>query len=245
MTKVLINITSYREYELKYLKPVLDSYTGKDFKDFEVTVVLSTAYDYKPVNCINLPQTYTGWEHTFNGNEFLKEHYQEHDLIISQDSDILVTPQNIQYYLKYQSLPVEYIGGFLVAEGKYLISMKQPHFPFVTEKLVIEGKQWIVPHILHQASSISDRDRYGKYLQTASKGVLKASKGYSVGALARTEIYLSGGMKKVVSIDGIKDGSAIIQHIPMKYINGTPKFELWKFMTPEKVLKEYSHDFPR
>ena len=235
MTKLLISITSCSEQKKPYLKQIVDSYTGDDFKDYSVSVVLASNW-YKPRNCINLDLTGNGWEQCWSCHQYLKDHYSEADIIINQDDDILVTPQNIQYYLKYQSLPMEYIGGFLVAEGEYLISMKAPVFPFVDEKLTLEGKQWIVPHILHQASSISDRERYAKYLQTASKGALKASKGYSVGALARTDIYLND-MKKVVLVEGIRDGSAIIQHLPMKYINGTPKFELWKYVTMKTISK--------
>ena len=243
--KVIISITSYSPSKKKYLDMLLESYSK--WKKYDVSIALAVNYPYETSgsNITIVPSTMTGWDYTYNNKTYLADNYKSFDLIVETDDDIQVTEANLDYYCQFRGIDKSLIPGYLVAEGEYLISMKQPHFPFVTEKLVIEGKQWIVPHILHQASSISDRDRYGKYLQTASKGVLKASKGYSVGALARTEIYLSGGMKKVVSIDGIKDGSAIIQHIPMKYINGTPKFELWKFMTPEKVLKEYSHDFPR
>ena len=243
--KVIISITSYSPSKKKYLDMLLESYSK--WKKYDVSIALAVNYPYETSgsNITIVPSTMTGWDYTYNNKTYLADNYKSFDLIVETDDDIQVTESNIEYYLKWQHIPMDLIPGYLVAEGEYLISMKQPHFPFVTEKLVIEGKQWIVPHILHQASSLSDRERYAKYLQTASKGVLKASKGYSVGALARTEIYLSGGMKKVVLVGGIKDGSAIIQHIPMKYINGTPKFELWKFMTPEKVLKEYSHDFPR
>src|ERR1039458_8263801 len=234
--KVIISITSYSPSKKKYLDMLLESYSK--WKKYDVSIALAVNYPYETSgsNITIVPSTMTGWDYTYNNKTYLADNYKSFDLIVETDDDIQVTEANLDYYCQFQGIDKSLIPGYLVAEKEYLISMKQPHFPFVTEKLIVEGKQWIVPHVKHSACFIADRERYGKYLQTASKGVLKESKGYSVGALARTDIYLHD-MKKVVLVDGIKDGSAIIQHLPMKYSNSEPAFMKWKFVTTESISK--------
>jgi hypothetical protein len=230
----LISITSYSHNKKKYLDIMLEAYSK--WTKYDVSIALAVNYPYEPSgsNITIVPSTMTGWDYTYNNKTYLAKTYHDYDFTVETDDDILVTEANLAYYCQFQGIDKSLIPGFLVAEGKYLISMKAPVFPYVDEKLVIEGNNWIVPHVKHSACFIADRERYAKYLQTASKGVLEASKGYSVGALARTDIYLND-MKKVVLVDGIKDGSALVQHIPMKYSNSEPAFMRWKFMTPDTI----------
>ena len=235
--KVIISITSYSPSKKKYLDMLLESYSK--WKKYDVSIALAVNYPYETSgsNITIVPSTMTGWDYTYNNKTYLADNYKSFDLIVETDDDIQVTEANLDYYCQFRGIDKSLIPGYLVAEKEYLISMKQPHFPFVTEKLIVEGKQWIVPHVKHSACFIADRERYGKYLQTASNGVLEASKGYSVGALARTEMYCNNTFKKIVGVEEIKNGSAIIQHLPMKYINGTPKFELWKYVTMKTISK--------
>jgi hypothetical protein len=232
MINVLISITSYDKNKQKYVKQLIDTYST--FKKYNTTIVLSCNYDYKPFGSINIPATFTDWNHTFQNKEYLKENYKDYDLIVETDDDVQVTETNLDYYLKWKHLPVDLIPGFLVAEGDYLISMKQPHFPFLDGKLTIEGRQWIIPHSSHSNSFIVDKERYGIFLQTTD---IKPHtiKSYSVQTTSRVEIYNT--FKKVVLISGINDDSALVQHLSMKYSNQTLSFDKWKFLT------KY-HDFP-
>ena len=247
--KVLVSITSWSPDKKKYLDMIIEAYSK--WTKYIPTIVLAVNYPYE-TNVIVIPSIRGGWDHCWNNKEYLQQNYQDYDLIIEQDDDIMITETNLDYYVTNQytlpdykdkmypnridanGSPKKYMPGFLVAEGDYLISLKQPHFPFIDEKFTIGSGYWIVPHIGHSACFIVDKDRYSIFLKNTDNQP-KRIKGHSIGATARTEIY--NIFNKMVLVDGIKDKSALVQHLPIKYVNGTPNFNKWKFTTVNTIDK--------
>ena len=101
--KILFAITSYFPVKQKFLGPILANYTGSMFASHSVDVVLCTHYSSSYDNVSYVSSSVDGWHHAHACNHYVMEHYKDYDFLVLSDDDVQVTPQNLEYYQKYQS----------------------------------------------------------------------------------------------------------------------------------------------
>lgn len=237
MTKLLVSITSYNERERPLLEQVLSNYQT-EFSDLHLQFVLSINYDFDiPPNAIALPKQYDHWHYTWNNKKYLADNYQHYQFIIEQDSDILITRENLDYYIAtVANLSLDYIPGFLVYEQnpqgqKYLITMHSS-LPRIAEKRVFNGKEFLIPYNLHACMFICDRARYGLALNAGLSIEPTTIHPYTSAEWSRSDIYSI--FKKVVSVDDIKNGNALVHHLSNKYWS-SPFMKYSSFAKPKEV----------
>ena len=140
-------------------------------------------------------------------------------------------------------MPLTHIPGYLTgvtpARGNtQLISLCPMFPPMIDEKIIIDSKLWIVPHNKHSAAFVIDSLRYSMFLKNSPKVMPERYQMYSKGALSRVAVYIFGGIQKVVEVSAIKDGSAVVNHLPIKYANHLPHSVI-KFIE-SKDIEKYS-----
>lgn len=239
MKKVLLTITSWIPSEKRYLDTIIDAY-GK-FRDYKCDIFLSVNYPYETKEeVVIVPTTFKGVVHTWACHQVMADNYQYYDLIVSVDADILLTEENLDFYVRNQSLSMDYIPGYLVYEElnnvRAIVSMRMCGEPPVEDYLIIGGERWIVPSKKHSACFVADKERYGIYLGTGHGIKPEADKTLNMQAMARTGIYLCGKFKKVVSINGVRDGSTLVRHLPSKYMDQT-KYAPIRYLTPDMLTE--------
>lgn len=231
MTSILFSITSHDVKHYPFVKRIVDSYTGDDFAGYNVHIALACNYTSSfsaskvtAPSFTMLPNIKCGWDYTWNNESYLEQNYTNYDLIVSQDDDVLITPTNIEYYLQYQGLPLTYIPGYLVGEYTHhgtasLLTQCSIFGQTVIDQETISGSSFFTPRSCHSACFIADKDRYAQFLK-ASPVVPETYSFYTHPMLSRSAIYLFGQMKKIVGLKNVRDGSAIINHLPCRYSKG-------------------------
>ena len=229
MVKLLVAITSWSRDHDRFLRRVLDCYRD-EYSDLDVTVALSVnfPFDYDGPNIVRLPKTYDGWRYTWNAREF--ELGSDFDLLIESDDDVQINRASVEYYLNAaDACGPDRIPGLLSCEGDRLITMHSG------AKSVIEagGRRWIVPRNVHSACLIIDRERWIK--QTPSRTPTKAA-WCTEAEYARSETYFR--FEKAVAVDAIADGSALVTHLPNRYL-GKPYM---RYPTALEVVEKISEE---
>jgi len=220
--KLLISITSYNERERPFLEKVLANYQS-EFADAKLQFVLSVNYPFDiPPNAMVLPKQYDGWRYTWNNKEYVAKHYHSFDFIIDSDADCHISRINFDHYVTEASkLSLDYVPGFMSYEedkqgGKHLITL-QNWETRVSEKWKLNGKHYITPYNLHTPAVIVDKHRYHLAIKDGLKMTPYRWHFYTEAEMSRTALYYH--FKKVVAVDGIQSGNALVWHTPNKYHN--------------------------
>lgn len=243
--KILAVLVNYGTEQLQYLEQVVKSL--KSFKKYEVTVFVNSNIDLNingidKVNIFNLddyqllPLTCrkTIWD---NKDLF--------DIFIYGENDHLFLEKHVEKHMEYSKiLPKNRISGLIQYEeddtGKYYPGF---HADFGWDFKSVEiyrGKKFAHFSNVHQASFILTRNELlniGKkfnFLQLVIKKTftsrikrklrkclglqLERENKYSVKCKVNTDIYLFGGMKKMICISEFEDN--LIHHLPNLYIEG-------------------------
>lgn len=218
MKKLLIGINSWNEREAKYLTQVLDSYAS--FTNYSVTIALACNYPYTysgSLNIIPLTTELKGLYHTWSTHPFLADHYRDYDLIGNQDSDILLTEANVQYYFKHsEHLPPEYIIGFLPYEinasgQKTLISLWPFHHPKLFTKSTIDG--YYIPQNKNSCCFMADKERFKWAIENGMSLTPVAIPPMDLPTTGRSGIYTQ--LTKVINTDNAE--GFLVRHLPQKY----------------------------
>jgi len=242
--KLLVSICSYAEHESVYLNKVIESYyeITKADPSIEIDIALCVNYNYLSylvytdrIKFHIIRPKYTELAFIYSTNQFIIDNVKNYDLFIHTDSDVVVTYQNIIYYLQNmdflkEKIPnsyMNYIPGFLVYEldsnnNKRIISMNTDYPPLGDEYLEIARRRYVVPHNLHSNMNMVDSERL---LNAISSGRFNSDptiyKGmYYIREYCMTNIYFDCGMKKVVAplVPGY-----LVHHTPNKYITLSDK----------------------
>lgn len=222
--KVLATLTSW----------ISDTYVSQIVDNYESM----TKYKVDVVTEINKHSKNKNELHAWSLHSFLANNYQNYDLIINQDDDILITETNLDYYVNYQSLDEDYIPGFLLYEEgkgkKQILHMRAPQqFENI---LTINNEKYIIPLRKHSAFFVADKDRYEKYLSAGYGITPTQSNQENIQSMARTEIYTCGVFTKVIHIQSIIDNTSLAKHIPDKFASQYD-YQPILMMTPENFIK--------
>jgi len=182
-----------------------------------------------------------GWSFVYNNDEYIRENYMDYDLLVSQEDDMLISQDGLDYYCKFQSLPQAYVPGFMYSEvwkgQAYILGM--PLWPPLYDyKMTLDKNPFFDPHSKHSGLFMTDKNRYTLYLKNSGsvspdKHYMPISE-YSAGAQAKVDFYLNGGMEEVVSVSDVKSGAALIKHLPNTYIS-QEKYRMIPYVTPENI----------
>jgi hypothetical protein len=243
--KVLAVLVNYGEEQLSYLEQVVKELKG--FKKYNVRIIVNsniplTIDGIDEVNVLELndyqllPLTCrkTIWE---NRNDF--------EVFIYGENDLLFTESLLNKNLEYSNyLPKNRISGLVRFEedisGKYYPDY---HFDFDWDYNSVEvynGKKFAHFNNVHQATFILTKEqllRVGRkinFLELINENTLfdkitrkfreklgfkvERQNKYSVKCKVNTDIYLYGGMKKMICISDFEDN--LIHHLPNLYIEG-------------------------
>ncbi|MDR6846416.1 hypothetical protein [Flavobacterium granuli] len=243
--RVLVVLVNYGEEQISYLEKVIKEF--RSFEKYDVTIIVNSNiplslagidkvnvfelddYQLLPLTCRKVI-----WE---NRNEF--------DVFIYGENDHLFIEKHIDNHLEYAKiLPKNRISGLIQYEenetGKYYPGY---HFDFewdFNSVEVYEGKTFAHFNNVHQATFILTQEqlfRVGNkinFLELENENTLYAKikrkirkkfglkvereNKYSVKCKVNTDIYLFGGMKKMICITDFEDN--LIHHLPNLYING-------------------------
>ena len=242
--KLLVSICSYSDHETGYLNKVIEEYYNITIADpsIEIDIALCTNYNYREylkytdkIEFHIIRPKYTELAFIYSTNQFILDNVDKYDLFIHTDSDVLVTYQNINYYLQLndflkEKLPSSYLSfipGFLVYEldktnSKRIISMNTDYLPLIDECLEIAGKKFIVPHNLHSNMNMIDSERLRKAIHiggfNSDPSVYKGM--YYIREYCMSNVYFDCGMKKIVA--PLHPGY-LVHHTPNKYITLSDK----------------------
>lgn len=224
---ILISIVSWRAKEEIYLQQVLNEYS-ESFSDCNPHYVIALNYTSSlsfPANTTFITESNLNCaKFCWACHPYINDNFRNYDYIINSDSDIIITRDNFNYYISQSiQLNKSYIPGFLSIEtpdsgSPYLLTMS-PLFPRIRKYLEINEKKYIVPISCHSACSIIDRERYQYSFDHSLAKSPCSGNGYNHNDLARSDIYTNGDFTKVISYEGIKNGKALVKHLPNRYWN--------------------------
>jgi hypothetical protein len=239
MNSILISLNSWGANKERYLRRVLDYYAD-NFGDYSVDVVLSTTYPFKydklPVT--PLPQVYSGHAFCWNNRKYILENGDKYSFVLDSDDDMLLTRENLAYYIANESLPLDYVPGFLSYEEargeKWLLTVNSTSLCMWADEFEIYQKQFVTPSNLHSALFLVDKPRFDSIKGKLSSEPTKSGK-YTVAEWARTEPY--SVLKKAVSVEEIVSGGALVEHLPKKYASWNYTFLMPRVLFPVKEPK--------
>lgn len=220
--KILVSITTYHKDKEEYVSQLIKEYEKIcDEINCTIDIVICKNYDanfiYKNKIVINLSE-YKGENHCWANKEFIYKNYENYDYIIESDDDVLISKQNILQYVKYESLSLDLIPGFIITEEDkenrvYIHSMLFNSPPVFSENFRLNNNNWFVPENIHAACFMIDKKRMNLFLKNTD-GKIKNMYSYDVQCTARSEIY--NFFKKIINLDEMD--SHIVKHLTNKYL---------------------------
>lgn len=245
LLKLLVVLVNYGDEQLIFLKKVIQEL--KTFKKFDVTIIVNSNIELN-IEGINLVNVLTLPDYQLlplTCRKVIWDNRDDYDLFIYGENDHLFLEEHIEKHIEYSSiLPTNRISGLIQYEedltGKYYPGL---HADFDWNYKSVEsygGKKFAHFNNVHQASFILTQKqllRVGKKInflelvneQTITYRIIKKIRKkfglklprenkYSVKCKVNTDIYLFGGMKKMICISEFEDN--LIHHLPNLYIEG-------------------------
>jgi hypothetical protein len=216
--RVLLAINSWRSDKARWLHRVLAAY-AEHYADLDLRVLLSVNYAFdcagvcKGLNLIRLPRRYEGWDYCWNARA--AEFASDWDILIESDDDLVVPRAGLQYYVEAMHvLSRECIPGFLSVESDgrkdYLITMPK----LFGQAAFAREPGWIEPCNVHSACFVIDRARWEQ--SPPSREPCRAA-WMTRPEYARSEVY-HRCYRKRVRVSAIHDGTALVHHLPNRYL---------------------------
>lgn len=242
---IIAVLVNYGEEQITYLEKVIEEF--RSFDKYDVTIIVNSNiplslagidkvnvfelgdYQLLPLTCRKVV-----WE---NRNKF--------DLFIYGENDHLFKEKHIDNHLDYAKIiPKNRISGLIQYEedetGKYYPGYHCDFEWNFNSVEVYEGKKFAHFNNVHQATFILTKEQLlsiGKkinFLELVNENTFVAKikrkirkklglkverqDKYSVKCKVNTDIYLYGGMKKLICISDFEDN--LIHHLPNLYIHG-------------------------
>ncbi|MBE8727778.1 hypothetical protein [Flavobacterium hungaricum] len=245
MKSILAVLVNYGSEQISYLEQVTKAL--KNFENYEVTIIVNSniPLNINNVDKVNVIKLDDYQLLPLTCRKIIWENRNNFDLFIYGENDHLFLEQHIDKHIEYsQILPKNRISGLIQfeedASGKYYPGYHDD-FNWDFESVEVYGtKKFAHFSNVHQATFILTKDqllRIGKkinFLELVDekslifriKRKLRKKLGlkvdrqnkYSVKCKVNTDVYLYGGMKKMICISEFENN--LIHHIPNLYIEG-------------------------
>ncbi|NBL64832.1 hypothetical protein GV828_06415 [Flavobacterium sp. NST-5] len=245
MKKILAVLVNYGDEQLNYLKQVVDEL--KSFKKYKVTIIVHSNIDLdiELIDKVNIYQLEDYQLLPLTCRKTIWENRNDYELFIYGENDHLFLEKHIDKHLEYTAiLPKNKIPGLIQFEekdGYYYYPAYHADFDWDFKSVkVYDNKIFAHFNNVHQASFILTKQQLlnigskinfvalvneKTFLATLKRKLkkrlgfkLERENKYSVKCKVNTDIYLYGGMEKLICISEFKDN--IIHHLPNLYVEG-------------------------
>lgn len=242
---ILAVLVNYGEEQLSYLELVAAEL--KNFDKYDVTIIVNSNIPLNLVGIdkVNVFELDDYQLLPLTCREVIWENRNKFDIFIYGENDHLFKEKHIDNHLEYAKiLPKNRISGLIQYEedetGKYYPGY---HFDFewdFNSLEIYEGKKFAYFNNVHQATFILTKhqlQRVGKkinFLELVNENTLfskikrkirkklglkvERQNKYSIKCKVNTDVYLYGGMKKLICISEFEEN--LIHHLPNLYIHG-------------------------
>lgn len=245
MKTILAVLVNYGVEQVSYLEQVVESL--KSFKKYEVTVVVNSnvPLNISGIDKVNVIKLDNYQLLPMTCRKVIWNKKNDFDIFVYGENDHLFLEKHFDNHLVYSEiLPKNRISGLIQYEedniGKYYPGY---HFDFEWDFKSVEnydGKRFAHFNNVHQATFILTKEqllRVGKKInffelvnedtllskiqrKIRKKFGLKTERQnkYSAKCKVNTDVFLYGGMKKIICISDFEDN--LIHHLPNLYIEG-------------------------
>lgn len=243
--KILAVLVNFGQEQLCYLEQVVTQLNS--FEKYNVTIVVNSniSLNIKGIDHVNVIELEDYQLLPLTCRKVIWEKRNDYDVFIYGENDHLFLEKHIDKYLEYtQILPNNRISGLVQYEEEGMCKYYPAyHADFewdFNSVEVYQGKKFAHFNNVHQASFILTQKqllRVGKkmcFLELVNENTLtdkikrkirsklgfknERKNKYSVKCKVNTDIYLYGGMKKLICISDFEDN--LIHHLPNLYIEG-------------------------
>jgi hypothetical protein len=220
--KILVSMPNFGTHQLHYLQMVVDEFKTYDAQ-YSIDVVVHSNVDVQidgiEQNIIKHLDNW--WKLPFIARKTIVDRCDDYDLYIFNENDQLITQENIETFLKINSvLPQHYLVGFVQYEiennRKYFPAFHIP-FKWIKNSQISFDEYTFARHQnCHQASFVLTH----KQLTVAMKNLNfnrdnKVSR-YNDPERVGTDIYHCSGFTKLICISHFD--KLLIHHLPDKYL---------------------------
>lgn len=229
MKKVLAVIVNYGEDQLNYLQQVLNEF--KSFKNYQVTTVVHSNIqlpDIKNIDRLHVIEMDDYQYLPMTCRQVIDDNAEFFDYYIFSENDHLWKEHHVDKFIEYDSiLPEDRIAGLIQYEanetGRYYPAY-HAHYEWDWNSVEEHGgKKFAHFTNVHQASFIITKKQLSKLRETYNFSSYFPQKShYSTKCRTNTDIYMFGGMKKLICISEFEDN--LIHHLPNVYIDGAPGY---------------------
>lgn len=243
---IIVVLVNYGEEQISYLEKVVNEF--RSFARYDVTIIVNSniPLSLAGVDKVNVFELDNYQLLPLTCRRVIWENRNKFDLFIYGENDHFFKEEHIDNHLEYAKImPKSRISGLIQYEedetGKYYPGY---HFDFEWDFNSVEvykGKKFAHFNNVHQATFILTKEqllKVGKkinFLELVNENTLFAKikhkirkkfglkverqNKYSVKCKVNTDIYLFGGMKKMICITDFEDN--LIHHLPNLYIDGS------------------------
>lgn len=243
--KILAVLVNYGTDQISYLEQVVNGL--KSFSKYQVTVIVNTNIDLNiaGIDIMNIFELNDYQLLPLTCRKVIWDNRAKYDIFIYGENDHLFTEKHIDNHISYSRiLPKNRIAGLIQFEeditGKYYPGY---HVDFEWEFNSVEnyhGKKFAHFNNVHQATFILTKEQLFKigkkinFLELVNENTLltrilrkfrkklglkvERQDKYSVKCKVNTDVFLYGGIKKLICISDFEDN--LIHHLPNLYIEG-------------------------
>jgi len=245
LPKLLAVLVNYGNEQISFLEKVVKEL--KSFEKFDVTVIVNSNIDLNieeidKVNTLTLPDYQLL---PLTCRSVIWENRNDYDVFIYGENDHLFLERHIEKHIEYSNiLPKNKISGLIQFEenetGKYYPAFHAKYNWDLKSVKEYGGKKFAHFTNVHQASFILTKEQMLRaganfdFLKLVNENTLlnkikrelckfgfkieRQDNKYSVKCKVNTDVYLYGGMKKMICISEFNDN--LIHHLPNLYIDG-------------------------
>ena len=245
--KLLAVLVNYGDEQLNYLQQVVSQFKSFKKYEVYIIVNSNIALEIEGVDEVNIFELDNYQLLPLTCREIIWEYRDDYDVFIYGENDHLFLEKHVDKHLEYEKiLPKNRITGLIQYEygnDEYYFPAYHAYFDWDYNSVeIFSGKKFAHFKNLHQASFILTQNQLKRIGEKIDFSVLVEDKdswirnkyknfmikffnkkfipinAYSVKCKVNTDIYLYGGMKKLICISEFEDN--LIHHLPNLYING-------------------------
>lgn len=245
MKTILVVLVNYGEEQILYLEKVIRGF--REFKKYEVTIIVNSNINLNidGVDKVNMIEMEDYQLLPLTCRNVIWENRKKYDVFIYGENDHLFIEKHVDKHLEYSKiLPVNRISGMIQYEedetGKYFPGYhcdfewdfnsvevykekKFAHFSNVHQATFILTKEQLlrVGKKINFLELVNENTLYNKIKRKIRKRLslkVERQNKYSVKCKVNTDIFLYGGMKKMICISEFEEN--LIHHLPNLYIEG-------------------------
>lgn len=165
------------------------------------------------------------WSHRPYIETWLEERDKESDLFVYLEDDIVLTRENVEYFLKYAPVlrPHRLIPSFFRYEmrdgRKMAVDLSRPQFPVLSRTVAIDGLTFVSPSNPYCASYILDKNLGREFVQSRSFDLIKSRE------VKKWQVRERAAMG--LAYEGVPRGFKSRHVMPLRGLQPDPRCMVW------------------